>query len=102
MTKVEFQKACLEAGIQLNEEQMNQFEKYMQLLVEWNEKMNLTAITQEEEVWEKHFYDDFNELYSLGNRQTIPIPHINNKHNIVIPIFFNTFIHTSLVHFVNY
>ena len=31
MTKVEFQKACLEAGIQLNEEQMNQFEKYMQL-----------------------------------------------------------------------
>ena len=54
MTKVEFQKACLEAGIQLNEEQMNQFEKYMQLLVEWNEKMNLTAITQEEEVWEKH------------------------------------------------
>lgn len=56
MTKVEFQKACLEAGIQLNEEQMNQFEKYMQLLVEWNEKMNLTAITQEEEVWEKHFY----------------------------------------------
>ncbi len=46
MTKVEFQKACLEAGIQLNEEQMNQFEKYMQLLVEWNEKMNLTAITQ--------------------------------------------------------
>ena len=57
MTKVEFQKACLEAGIQLNEEQMNQFEKYMQLLIEWNEKMNLTAITQEEEVWEKHFYD---------------------------------------------
>ena len=57
MTKVEFQKACLEAGIQLNEEQMNQFEKYMQLLVEWNEKMNLTAITQEEEVWEKHIYD---------------------------------------------
>ena len=40
MTKVEFQKACLEAGIQLNEEQMNQFEKYMQLLVEWNEKQS--------------------------------------------------------------
>ena len=34
MTKVEFQKACLEAGIQLNEGQMNQFEKYMQLLIE--------------------------------------------------------------------
>ena len=57
MTKTEFQKACFEAGIQLSDDQIKQFEKYMQLLVEWNEKMNLTAITQEEEVWEKHFYD---------------------------------------------
>lgn len=57
MTKTEFQKACFEAGIQLSDDQIKQFEKYMRLLVEWNEKMNLTAITQEEEVWEKHFYD---------------------------------------------
>ena len=46
MTKTEFKEACLDAGIQLSDEQMNQFEKYMRLLVEWNEKMNLTAITQ--------------------------------------------------------
>lgn len=57
MTKTEFQKACFDAGIQLSDDQIQQFEKYMQLLIEWNEKMNLTAITQEEEVWEKHFYD---------------------------------------------
>ena len=56
MTKVEFQKACFEAGIQLNEEQMNQFEKCMHFLLN-GMKMNLTAITQEKEVWEKHFYD---------------------------------------------
>ena len=79
-TKVEFQKACLEAGIQLNEEQMNQFEKYMQLLIEWNEKMNLTAITQEEEVWEKHFYDsimpfsniDFETMCDIGSGAGFP------------------------------
>ena len=80
MTKIEFQKACLEAGIQLNEEQMNQFVKYMQLLVEWNEKMNLTAITQEEEVWEKHFYDsimpfsniDFETMCDIGSGAGFP------------------------------
>lgn len=80
MTKVEFQRACLEAGIQLNEEQMNQFEKYMQLLIEWNEKMNLTAITQEEEVWEKHFYDsimpfsniDFETMCDIGSGAGFP------------------------------
>ena len=80
MTKVEFQKACLEAGIQLNEEQINQFEKYMHLLVEWNEKMNLTAITQEEEVWEKHFYDsimpfsniDFETMCDIGSGAGFP------------------------------
>lgn len=33
MTKVEFQKACLEAGIQLNEEQMNQFENICNFLL---------------------------------------------------------------------
>lgn len=65
MTKTEFKKACLDAGIQLNEEQMSQFETYMNLLVEWNGKMNLTAITQEEEVWEKHFYDSIMPFSNL-------------------------------------
>ena len=38
-------------------EQIEQFYKYMNLLIEWNEKMNLTAITESEEVIEKHFID---------------------------------------------
>lgn len=46
-----------EQGISLNEVQLKQFEKYYELLVEWNEKMNLTSITQKEEVYLKHFYD---------------------------------------------
>lgn len=44
-------------NIQLNDIQKNQFQKYYELLIEWNEKMNLTAITAPDEVAIKHFYD---------------------------------------------
>lgn len=44
-------------GITLSEKQLNQFERYFETLVEWNEKMNLTAITDKAEVYLKHFYD---------------------------------------------
>ncbi|MEH7155518.1 16S rRNA (guanine(527)-N(7))-methyltransferase RsmG [Neobacillus drentensis] len=46
-----------EKGITLSSEQLDQFEKYFETLVEWNEKMNLTAITDKAEVYLKHFYD---------------------------------------------
>ena len=46
-----------ELEIELNENQLEQFEKYYELLVEWNKFMNLTAITEYEEVYEKHFLD---------------------------------------------
>ena len=49
--------ASLEAGIDLTENQYNQFIEYMKLLQEWNEKINLTAITEDEEVIKKHFID---------------------------------------------
>lgn len=65
MTKDTFKQALLEFGVQVNEEQLAQFEKYMNLLIEWNEKMNLTAITKEEEIWEKHFYDSIVPFDSL-------------------------------------
>lgn len=46
-----------EIGILLKDEQINQFYKYMELLLEWNEKINLTAITKPEEIILKHFID---------------------------------------------
>ncbi|MCA1061119.1 16S rRNA (guanine(527)-N(7))-methyltransferase RsmG [Rossellomorea aquimaris] len=69
----EFQSMLEEKGISLSSEQLHQFERYYELLVEWNEKMNLTAITEKEDVYLKHFYDsvsaafyvDFNEVQSL-------------------------------------
>ncbi|WP_426704122.1 16S rRNA (guanine(527)-N(7))-methyltransferase RsmG [Staphylococcus shinii] len=44
-------------GIELSDKQQQQFQTYYQMLVEWNEKMNLTSITEEHEVYLKHFYD---------------------------------------------
>lgn len=44
-------------NIILTDQQKFQFERYFELLVEWNEKINLTAITEKEEVYLKHFYD---------------------------------------------
>ena len=44
-------------GINLTEEQLNKLEKFYELLISWNEKMNLTRITEKEEVYLKHFYD---------------------------------------------
>ena len=46
-----------ELSIVLNDKQIQQFEKYYNILVEWNKVMNLTAITEYEEVVEKHFLD---------------------------------------------
>ena len=43
--------------IKFTEEQLNQFYEYMNLLLEWNEKINLTAITDPNEVILKHFID---------------------------------------------
>jgi 16S rRNA (guanine527-N7)-methyltransferase len=53
----QFEANLREKGITLSSEQLNQFQKYFETLVEWNEKMNLTAITEKAEVYLKHFYD---------------------------------------------
>lgn len=57
MTPQAFYQVLIEHGITLTDKQKKQFETYFRLLVEWNEKINLTAITDREEVYLKHFYD---------------------------------------------
>lgn len=60
-------------GVELNDTQIAQFIKYYEILVEWNSFMNLTGITEYEEVVQKHFVDslvlskaiDVNQLESL-------------------------------------
>ena len=48
---------CDQMGVALSEAQLEQFMTYLSLLLEWNEKMNLTAITEKREVVLKHFAD---------------------------------------------
>ena len=48
---------CLQLGIPLSQHQLAQFETYFRVLVEWNERLNLTAITGYEDVQTKHFLD---------------------------------------------
>lgn len=49
--------SAAEAGIELTEEQYNKFIKYKELVLEWNQKINLTAITEDSEFITKHFID---------------------------------------------
>lgn len=66
MTPEEFKAALAKKGLELTEPQLQQFAEYYRLLVEWNEKMNLTAITEEKEVYLKHFYDSLTLAFIEG------------------------------------
>lgn len=54
---VQFQNDLSEMGIFLTEKKLEQFLIYYEMLVEWNEVMNLTAITEFQDVMKKHFVD---------------------------------------------
>lgn len=57
MQPEQFKEAVEALGFTVTEQMMEQFAKYTTFLQEWNEKINLTAITETEEVYLKHFYD---------------------------------------------
>ena len=57
MKPEEFYVLLADLGFPLTDRQKEQYERYFDLLVEWNEKINLTAITEKDEVYLKHFYD---------------------------------------------
>lgn len=57
MTPEEFRATLAQHGVELTDEQMQQFQTYYEFLVETNEHVNLTAITDRDEVYLKHFYD---------------------------------------------
>lgn len=60
-----------ELNLKLNEKQIRQFYMYMNLLLEWNEKINLTAITQEDEMILKHFVDSLTIVKYLKEGATV-------------------------------
>ena len=72
MTKEEFLIELEKIGIKPTEKQLKQLEKFYELLIEWNQKINLTRITSKEEVYLKHFYD------SLTLNRVVDLKNINN------------------------
>lgn len=62
-----------EKGIELSSKQIDQFEKYYHTLVEWNNKMNLTAIVDKPEVYLKHFYDSISAAFYYDFSKDITI-----------------------------
>ena len=70
MTIDEFITKAEELQIPVSAETAEKLERYAELLAEWNEKINLTAITEKGEVFEKHFYDSILPLsqYQLSGK----------------------------------
>lgn len=64
---------ALQFGVELNEKQLSQFQKYYEMLIEWNEKINLTAITEFEEVLKKHFLDSISIGRLLSQNDKVSI-----------------------------
>ncbi len=69
----QFQSMLAEKGIILSSHQLEQYEQYYQTLVEWNEKMNLTAITEKESVYLKHFFDSISAAFYFDFNQPLNI-----------------------------
>ena len=91
MNKDKFIKEVENLGIEITDKKLDQLEKYYELLIEYNKVMNLTGITEKEEVYLKHFYDSLtitkiidlnneNSLCDLGSGAGFP--------GIVIKIFY--------------
>lgn len=73
MNKEEFIVALKDLNISLTEDQLNKLDKFYNLLIEWNEKINLTRITEEKEVYLKHFYDSLtiSKVIDLSTKETL-------------------------------
>ena len=72
MNKEEFKNKVEELGIIITDEMLTKLNKYYELLITWNKKFNLTRITEEKEVYLKHFYD------SLSIKRAINLYNYNN------------------------
>ena len=73
MNKDMFIEECKKINIDLNNEQLEKLDKFYHLMLEWNEKINLTRITEEKEVYLKHFYDSLtlNKVVKLKDVKTL-------------------------------
>ena len=73
MNKEDFIKELKKINIEISKEQIDKLDKFYELLISWNEKINLTAITKKEDVYLKHFYDSLTliKAVDLGKDLTV-------------------------------
>ena len=73
MNKEVFLEELKKINIEPTEEQLKQLDKFYHLMIEWNEKINLTRITEEQDVYLKHFYDSLtlNKVVDLKKVNTL-------------------------------
>lgn len=75
LTKEQFKQKTAESaensGIYLNDNQLEALSLYKEMLVEWNEKINLTAITDDEEIIEKHIIDSLEIVKYIHEGQSV-------------------------------
>ena len=73
MNKELFVEELSKLNVTLSKKQLEQLDKYYELLIEWNEKINLTRITEYEDVYLKHFYDSLTiaKVVDLSIKETL-------------------------------
>ncbi|EKK20442.1 16S rRNA (guanine(527)-N(7))-methyltransferase RsmG [Fructilactobacillus florum] len=70
MTPEQFKQALADQQVNLSDQQAQQFADYFQLLVAYNQKVNLTTITAVNDVYLKHFYDSITPLFFISKLRT--------------------------------
>lgn len=70
---INFDQKLNELNLVLSQKQKEQFDRFYELLVEWNKVMNLTGITEYEEVNEKHFVDSLSIVKTLDLQQVTTV-----------------------------
>lgn len=71
MFSEELESKANDINVKLSYEQLERFYKYMNMLIEWNEKINLTAIVEPNEIIQKHFIDSLTIQKYIGKDKSI-------------------------------
>ena len=73
MNKEEFVKEVEKIGIELDQDKLDKLDYFYNLLISWNEKINLTRITDINEVYLKHFYDSLTLIKAIDLNKNLSL-----------------------------
>ena len=90
MNREEFIKEVSKLGIEINSSHLEKLDEYYKILIEYNNHTNLTRITNEEDVYLKHFYDSLtiSKIINLSDQKLIDVGTGAGFPGIVLKIFY--------------